>query len=65
MEHQTQSQRRWEKPGYGEHNLNTDVAVIPNVIKWLGFVLRDQNGDVVLAGKIEVHTMGTQIRLKG
>lgn len=61
----TRSHRRWEKPGYGEHELKTNVPVNPNGSKGLGFVLRDQNGDVVLARKTEVRAMGNSDLLEG
>lgn len=44
-------QEEWEKPAIGRLKCNYDVAVRKDGIIGMGFVVRDDNGDVLLAAK--------------
>lgn len=56
---------RWEKPQTGKLKLNVDIAVWPNERTGMGFVLRDDHGRVVLAGKTEQMVTGSTTMLEG
>lgn len=48
----------WKRPTPGKTKLNCDAAVIEMGRAGLGFVLRDEEGKVLLAGKTECRTTG-------
>lgn len=44
----------WQKPSFGKIKLNSDAAVWPNGRVGLGFIIRNHEGTVILAGKKDI-----------
>ncbi|KAH6763217.1 hypothetical protein C2S52_020650 [Perilla frutescens var. hirtella] len=56
---------RWSPPPINMYKLNTDIVIFKGGVMGLGFVVRNDRGVVMLAGKHEVRQMGNSTIMEG